>query len=95
VWIDGIGDRGSSAADNTAGRRERVNVQKSFWGGERKFLEPLMHFTRDDARDHTFLCKLSSTSSIAYVMMAPIANSVQLVSEKLTDNGPGPTGELG
>ena len=27
-------------------------MQKSFWGGERKFLEPLMRFTRGDVRDH-------------------------------------------
>ena len=25
-------------------------LQKSFWGGERKFLEPLMRFTRGEAR---------------------------------------------
>jgi hypothetical protein len=29
-----------------------ILLQKSFWGGERKFLEPLMRFTRDDVRDH-------------------------------------------
>jgi hypothetical protein len=26
-------------------------LQKSFWGGERKFLEPLMRFARGDVRD--------------------------------------------
>src|SRR6478735_6669940 len=30
----------------------RILLQKSFWGGERKFLEPLMRFTRGDVRDH-------------------------------------------
>jgi hypothetical protein len=25
-------------------------LQKAFWGGERKFLEPLMRFTRGDVR---------------------------------------------
>jgi hypothetical protein len=27
-----------------------IVLQKSFWGGERKFLEPLMRFTRGDVR---------------------------------------------
>lgn len=27
-------------------------LQKSFWDVERKFLEPLMRFARDDVRDH-------------------------------------------
>jgi hypothetical protein len=27
-------------------------LQKSFWGGERKFLEPLMRFTCGEVRDH-------------------------------------------
>jgi hypothetical protein len=27
-------------------------LQKSFWGGERKFLEPLMRLARGDMRDH-------------------------------------------
>ena len=29
-----------------------ILLQKSFWGGERKFLEPLMRFARGDVRDH-------------------------------------------
>jgi hypothetical protein len=29
----------------------QILLQKSFWGGERKFLEPLMHFARGDVRD--------------------------------------------
>jgi hypothetical protein len=29
-----------------------ILLQKSFRGSERKFLEPLMRFTRGDARDH-------------------------------------------
>src|SRR5450755_1280985 len=29
-----------------------ILLQKSFWGRERKFLEPLMRFTRGDVRDH-------------------------------------------
>jgi hypothetical protein len=29
-----------------------ILLQKSFWGVERKFLGPLMRFTRGDVRDH-------------------------------------------
>jgi hypothetical protein len=29
-----------------------ILLQKSFWSGERKFLEPLMRVTRGDVRDH-------------------------------------------
>jgi hypothetical protein len=32
---------------------EGILVQKSFWEGERKFLEPLMRFARGEVRDHT------------------------------------------
>jgi hypothetical protein len=31
---------------------ELPHVAKAFWGGERKFLEPLMRFTRGEVRDH-------------------------------------------
>jgi hypothetical protein len=46
-----------------------IVLQKSFWGVERKFLEPLMRFTRGDVRDpyrffqnrpRTFLAALKS-----------------------------------
>jgi hypothetical protein len=30
----------------------QILLQKSFWGVERKFLEPLVRFTRGDVRDH-------------------------------------------
>ena len=30
----------------------QILLQKSFWGGERKFSEPLMPFARGDVRDH-------------------------------------------
>jgi hypothetical protein len=30
----------------------QILLQKSFWGGERKFQEPLMRLTRGDMRDH-------------------------------------------
>ena len=29
-----------------------IVLKMSFWGVERKFLEPLMRFTRGDVRDH-------------------------------------------
>jgi hypothetical protein len=29
-----------------------IVLKKSFWEGERKFLEPLMRFARGDVRDH-------------------------------------------
>jgi hypothetical protein len=35
-----------------------ILLQKSFWGGERKFLEPLMRFTRGDVRDHIVSSKI-------------------------------------
>jgi hypothetical protein len=35
-----------------------ILLQKSFWGGERKFLEPLMRFTRGDVRDHIVSTKI-------------------------------------
>src|SRR5882724_8943354 len=31
---------------------EVIVLKKSFWGDERKFLEPLMRFARGDMRDH-------------------------------------------
>src|ERR1700680_1820645 len=36
----------------------QILLQKSFWGGERKFLEPLMRFTRGDVRDHIVSSKI-------------------------------------
>jgi hypothetical protein len=35
-----------------------ILLQKSFWGGERKILEPLMRFTRGDMRDHIVSSKI-------------------------------------
>jgi hypothetical protein len=34
------------------GRFAPILLQKSFWDGERKFLEPLMRLTRDDVKVH-------------------------------------------
>jgi hypothetical protein len=45
-------------------RRERhvrfvpILLQKSFWGGEQKFLAPLMRLTRDDVRDRVVSSKI-------------------------------------
>jgi hypothetical protein len=36
----------------------RIVLKNSFWGGERKFLEPLMRFTRGDVRDHIVSSKI-------------------------------------
>jgi hypothetical protein len=35
-----------------------ILLQKSFWGGERKFLEPLMRFMRGNVRDHIVSSKI-------------------------------------
>jgi len=35
-----------------------ILLQKSFWGGEGKFLEPLMRLTRGDVRDHIVSFKI-------------------------------------
>jgi hypothetical protein len=36
-------------------------LQKSFWGGERKFLEPLMRFTRGEVRDHAMQAEATAS----------------------------------
>jgi hypothetical protein len=35
-----------------------ILLQKSFWGDERKLLEPLMRFTRGNVRDHIVSSKI-------------------------------------
>jgi hypothetical protein len=40
-----------------------ILLQKSFWGRERKFLEPLMRFTRGDA--YRFIQNRSRASVVA------------------------------
>jgi hypothetical protein len=37
---------------------EGILLQKSFWGGGGKFLQPLMRFTRGDVRDHIVSSKI-------------------------------------
>jgi hypothetical protein len=39
-------------------RYQRILLQKSFWGGERKFSEPLMCFPRGDVSDHIVSSKI-------------------------------------
>jgi hypothetical protein len=36
----------------------QILLQKSFWGGERKFSQPLMRFPRGDVRDHIVSSKI-------------------------------------
>jgi hypothetical protein len=36
-----------------------ILLQKSFWGDERKFSEPLMRFMRGDVRDHIVSSKIN------------------------------------
>jgi hypothetical protein len=36
----------------------QILLQKSFWGAEQKFLEPLMHFKCSDVRDHIVSSKI-------------------------------------
>jgi len=40
-----------------------ILLQKSFWGGERKFLEPLVRFPRGDVRDHIVSSKIDHGDS--------------------------------
>jgi hypothetical protein len=39
-------------------RKVPILLRKSFWGGERKFLEPLMRFMRGNVRDHIVSSKI-------------------------------------
>ena len=41
-----------------------ILLQKSFWGGDRKFLKPLMRFTRGEVRDHIGLFKIDHASFV-------------------------------
>jgi len=40
-----------------------ILLRKSFWGGERKFLEPLMRFMRGNVRDHIVSSKIDHEPS--------------------------------
>jgi len=37
-------------------------LKKSFWGDERKFLEPLIRFARVDVRDHIDSSKIDQSA---------------------------------
>jgi hypothetical protein len=41
---------------------EGILLQKSFWGGDRKFPKPLMRFTRGEVRDHIVSSKIDHAS---------------------------------
>ena len=43
----------------------QILLQKSFWGGDRKFLEPLKRLTRGDVRDHIVSSNNRSRASVA------------------------------
>jgi hypothetical protein len=45
-------------------------LQKSFWDGERKFLEPLTRFTRGDLRDHFVSSGSAKQAQIGLIMCA-------------------------
>jgi hypothetical protein len=52
---------GKPAAANLLDRQFRfwqILLQKSFWGGERKFLEPLTRLARGEVRDHIVSSKI-------------------------------------
>jgi hypothetical protein len=54
-----------SAASLTMSVDGWILLQKSSWGGERKFLEPLMRFAHGDARDHIASSKIDHGSPVA------------------------------
>jgi len=55
------------ASERTSQSRQLMSpiglLQKSFWGDERKFLEPLMRLTRGDVRDHIVSSKIDCEPS--------------------------------
>ena len=53
-----LGQMRTSAHPSARSALLPILLQKSFWGGERKFLEPLMRFTRGDVRDHIVSSKI-------------------------------------
>ena len=57
-----MGQTQKSGVRNWGVRFASILLQKSFWGDERKFLEPLMRFTRSDVRDHIVSSKIDHGS---------------------------------
>ena len=45
-------------------RKVPISLQKSFWGDERNFLEPLMRFMSGDVRDHIVSSKIDQGSPL-------------------------------
>jgi hypothetical protein len=50
--------RRTGIAERKRGSDNPILLQKSFRGGERKFLEPLMRFMRGNVRDHIVSSKI-------------------------------------
>jgi len=48
-----------------------IVLKKSFWGDERKFLEPLMRFARGDMRDHIVSHKTDHGASYPRYRVSP------------------------
>jgi hypothetical protein len=48
----------SRRSNNAMSAFHSILLRKSFWGGERKFLEPLMRFMRGNVRDHIVSSKI-------------------------------------
>ena len=73
-----------------------ILLQKSFWGGERKFLEPLMPFEHGDVRDHVVSSKidhsppmvaLKKRRSSREVQKSPFARFLGLFDFRLLQHG--------
>jgi hypothetical protein len=53
-----VGTKPTCSSSLTMSASEGILLQKSFWGGDRKFLKPLMRFTRGEVRDHIASSKI-------------------------------------
>jgi hypothetical protein len=56
--VNNIPSRADVASRACQVRKVPILLQKSFWGDERNFLEPLMRFTSGDVRDHIVSSKI-------------------------------------
>jgi hypothetical protein len=54
----GVPPEADTVTDGRHVSKVPILLQKSFRGGERKFLEPLMRFTRGEVRDHIVASKI-------------------------------------
>src|SRR5882757_4580326 len=79
--ISGFGTKRACRGVHAMSALKRILLQKSFWGGERKFLEPLMRFTRGDVRDpYRFIQNRSRTSLVALKSDAAAERSTDQLS---------------